>query len=94
MIRGFPKITLNKFIENAYSAMNDAFFPFDAFHNNCANFILGVLGANVKLTKAATQFINQPIDKVLEKLPVYTSPLAKIMTQFSAALDIVIHNDI
>jgi hypothetical protein len=94
IIRGFPKITLNKFIENAYSAMNEAFFPFDAFHNNCANFILGILSANMKLTKAAIQFINQPIDKVLDKLPAYTTPLAKIMTQFSAALDIIIHNDI
>lgn len=94
ILRGFPKMTLDKFIENAYTHMNTAFFPFDAFHNNCANFILGVLSANVKLTKTAKEFINQPIDEVLKKLPAHTSPLTNILTQFGAALDIAIHNDI
>ena len=74
--------------------MNAHFFPFDAFHNNCQDFILGTLQANVKLTKAAKEFILQPVDKLLGKLPPYTSPLTNIFTQFGAVLDIAIHNDI
>jgi hypothetical protein len=93
-IRHFPKITLNKFIENAYAKMDKDFFPFDAFHNNCQGFIYGVLSANVKLTKSAKEFILQPLDGLLEKLPKHTSPLTKILTEFGAAIDIAMHSNI
>lgn len=93
-IRHFPKIALNTFIKKAYESMNECFFPFDAFHNNCQDFILGILVANVKLTKSAKDFIMQPVAKLLEQLPPHTSSLANIIAQFGAVLDIAIHNDI
>ena len=73
--------TLASFMEKARRKMGDhAFFQYNAFENNCQDFILGCLQANGALSTPARTFIKQDADALIKKLPGYVGRIAQAAT--------------
>lgn len=86
-------ITMQELIENTKKYMGDSKFSgYDAFKNNCQDFILGVLsGNNIAISPSTRQFIKQDAEAVLQKLPKFSVKIAKFLTDAGAVADKVIH---
>jgi hypothetical protein len=54
-----PPVTLGDFWAKAAAAKGESFYLYDAFHNNCQDFVLGLLHANGASTDEAEKFIKQ-----------------------------------
>jgi hypothetical protein len=83
-------ITLNELMNNAKNVMGSDFFTYDAFNNNCQNFIYNILQSNGLLTQNATSFIVQPLDELIKKLPKYTPIVARAITDLAGLANTVI----
>ena len=59
-----PKITLNEFINNGRQFMGSKFIPYNPKHNNCQDFILGLLKGNGIDNAEFTQFIKQDTNAI------------------------------
>lgn len=79
-----PPVTFAQFMEKGQKAKGDSFFLYDAFTNNCQQFVLGLLRANGVLDSRAEQFINQKAEQLLDKLPGTTQDVARIVTDIGA----------
>jgi hypothetical protein len=89
-VQGTP-VNLNEMLERTKERMGtDAFFKYDAFHNNCQDFILQILAANDLLTPALQSFIKQPLGDVLSALPSYAERVAKIATDLGGLADVAV----
>lgn len=78
-------IALGDLVSNTRKAMGDyKFFTYDAFDNNCQNFVMSVLQSNGLLTERDKQFIYQPVDQLIQELPVYTKALSTGITNLGA----------
>jgi hypothetical protein len=55
---------------------NRDYFTYSAFHNNCQTFVMSILSANDVLTPEIRDFVYQPVDELLKRLPGYTEPVA------------------
>lgn len=81
-------ITLNEMINNARRNMGDAaFFGYNAFHNNCQNFIMNLLDGVNLLTPQALAFIQQDALSLLKHMPKYVQNLSYGITKLAAVLD-------
>ena len=74
-------------VENTYKKMGSNFFSYDAFTNNCQNYIMNFLSANGLLTGDAKNFIYQPIDDMVKKLPSYVKKFASGVTKIGSVVD-------
>tara|TARA_B100000446_G_scaffold187248_1_gene215819 strand:+ start:3 stop:1928 length:1926 start_codon:yes stop_codon:yes gene_type:complete len=78
-------ISLNELMNKTKSFMGDKlFYDYDAFENNCQNFILSILEANKINQPEYTKFIYQDIDllyKELETKAAYVSTFSKFSTR-------------
>jgi len=72
--------SLNEFIMNSKAQMGDQFWTYDAFKNNCQNFILNSLDANQILTGDMIEFVHQNVDAIVRELPSYTGSIANAIT--------------
>lgn len=88
-LRG-KQMTFSQFMQNAEQAKGTEFFLYDAFENNCQDFVAGLLSANGLLDENAATFIKQPIDQLMRKLPSYTQKLARKITDLGAAANVVL----
>ena len=68
------------FITKAQKSMGTKFWDYDAFRNNCQDFLLGSLGANELLTANLQTFIKQDVEAVVREIPQYTTGVAKAVT--------------
>ena len=59
---------------------DDRFFIYDAFKNNCQDFLINILQSNGLLTPEASNFIKQDVKDVAEKMPGYAKRFANSMT--------------
>lgn len=76
-----PPVTLQAFMDRAQQAAGDRFFSYDAFDNNCQDFILGVLRANhVAMSEEASKFVKQDISNVIKEQPKYVQKVAQGVT--------------
>lgn len=74
-------LTFDKFFTAGLKAMGDfKFFQYNAFENNCQDFILGVLNANLSLSSEVKSFIKQDSEALLKKQPGYLSRIAQAAT--------------
>lgn len=85
-------ISLLTFLNNAEQNMPN-YFMYDAFVNNCQDFILGLLKYNDLLTDEARVFIKQPVDKLLVDLPSYIKPVAKNITDLGGLANVVLEGE-
>lgn len=74
-------------VENTYKKMGSNFFSYDAFTNNCQNYILNFLSSNGLLTGDAKNFIYQPVDDMVKKLPSYVKKFASGVTKIGSVVD-------
>jgi len=58
----------------------NVFFKYDAFKNNCQNFVLNILVANGLNNKALQEFILQPVDDLLKAQPQYMQTVSNTLT--------------
>jgi hypothetical protein len=79
-------ITLNQLVNNAIQKVGKkTFFLYDAFKNNCQYFIMYLLENSNLLTNEAKQFIFQPMEEIVKKLPGYVPSLARFITDLGAS---------
>lgn len=76
--------TVGDFLGKAQKAMGDHhFFQYNAFENNCQDFIIGCLKANGVLSESARKFIKQDAETLLKKMPGYISKIAQAATDLA-----------
>lgn len=84
-LEGSP--TMRALLDKAQQRMGTKnFFDYDAFTNNCQDWVIAVLTAAGLTTPQLTQFVKQPLDKVVESLPAYTPLVAKAATTAAAVV--------
>lgn len=79
--------TINKLLEGAKKVLANDMFSYDAFKNNCQDFIMAILTGNGLATPESTAFVKQPIEKVASELPSITKTIAKGATDLGAVVD-------
>ena len=84
IVSSFPNITIGEFMQKAEDSMGTGFWLYDAFSNNCQNFIMGLLSANNCLTQEAKAFIYQPVEELVKRIPKYMGVIAKGATTLGA----------
>jgi hypothetical protein len=78
-------LTLMEMMTLAQQQQGANFFYYDAFTNNCQNFLSNILRANGLLTKEVEGFIQQNAEQLLHRLPAYTKPFAGAITNLAGA---------
>lgn len=74
-------VTLDAFLENARKAMSDRrFFQYNAFENNCQDFLLGLLKANGMASAEVSKFIKQDAEKLVAQMPGYIKKISQFAT--------------
>ena len=82
--------TINGLLEKTKQYMGDKYFTYDAFTNNCQDFIVALLTANGLAEPRAIAFAKQPIDMVLKGLPSYTQTVARAVTDVAAVANVAL----
>jgi hypothetical protein len=83
-------LTVNEMLFKTRERQGDRFFLYDAFTNNCQDFIVDLLTANGLANPQNIAFVKQPLEGVIQTLPGYTSKLAKFATDAAAIADVAI----
>jgi hypothetical protein len=76
-------LTLQKMMDKAEASMGSKFFLYDAFDNNCASFVIGILKANNLWTDEASKFLTQDVVALKQLMP-GTSKVANFVTSLGA----------
>ena len=84
---GGGPIKLITAVEKTMKKMGANFFSYDAFTNNCQNYVMNFLLANGLLTSEAKSFIYQPVDDMVKKLPSYVKKFANLATSAGSIVD-------
>ena len=66
--------------------MKDRFLPYDAFTNNCQDFIIGLLRASGLSSPSIEKFIKQPVDELVDGLPGYVKTTTNLITSLGGLL--------
>lgn len=83
-----PTSTFQTFMDKGRAAMGEkTFFLYDAFKNNCQDFVRGLLRANGVLTPEADAFLKQDVTKIQEKSGSFTHKVANFVTNLGARAD-------
>jgi hypothetical protein len=86
-------IQVQRFIDEGIKMKGNAFFLYDAFKNNCQDFIMGLLRANSLLTPQAGEFIKQPVDELIQDLPSYTGSIARGATDLASGFNYILEGE-
>ena len=90
-IRGEPlpinyktgSLTLQQLMDAGQKFLGNNFFLYDAFNNNCASFVVGILKGNKLWSDANTHFLAQDVSALKAKLP-GTSAVSNFITSLGA----------
>lgn len=75
------KNTMDVVLDKTQKKMGDHhFFQYNAFENNCQDFVLNILAANGALSEEARKFIKQDAKGLIEKMPSFLAKLAQLGT--------------
>lgn len=79
-------LTLNEMMSKTRQIMGQWFHQYDAFQSggNCQYFIISVLTANGLNSRGATEFTFQNVNEIAKKLPGYTKPIARALTDIAS----------
>jgi hypothetical protein len=83
------KITINELIDNTRKYMGAEFIPY-SIHNNCQNFVLGVLKGNQLDTPENVAFTKQNVEDIFKNMPDYVRKLANTITDIAGRADVVV----
>ena len=84
------ELTLRQLLDNGQKYMGQDFFLYDPFQNNCQNFIDGILTANDLNTMEVRNFVLQPVDELLKRLPGFTGTVGRTLTDIAALADVAL----
>lgn len=80
-------LTLNQLYQATLDGMGkDIFYTYDAFSNNCQNFVKSILGFNRLLSPQNERFIMQDVQAIVNSLPAYVVPVAGRITKLARKL--------
>ena len=85
-------INLSTLMEKTQKAMGSQYFIYNAFQNNCQNFINTILSANGLLTPELHNWLFQSIDNLADELPGYAKTIANAVTHTGAVVDKLVGN--
>lgn len=83
-------LTVGEMLAKTQAVQGDRYFLYDAFDNNCQDWIVDLLTANGLSTPENTAFVKQPLEGVLRTLPGYTSKVARVATDLGALASVAI----
>ena len=87
LIKRGGKLTVYELINNALNKYGNArFFNYDAFNNNCQDFVMMLLDSSGLLASYDVQWIKQDADQILASLPNGSNNLANLLTNIHALL--------
>jgi len=82
------QIKLLDFVNNTIKSMGEKnYFDYDAFNNNCQNYIMSCLSSNGLLNSELKGFIYQDVQEMIQKLPRYVQKIAKFATKAGSVVD-------
>jgi hypothetical protein len=83
--------TIKEMFDNAQKLMGDGKFTgYDAKTNNCQDFIVGMLTGAELMTERAHEFVKQDAGEIFSRLPGFTQPVARAVTDVAAAANAAI----
>jgi len=75
------QITVEELMHNTKSYMGDhKYTSYDAFKNNCQDFIMGILNGNHMNSKPVTTFVKQDTGAILRRTPSLVAHAVKVVT--------------
>jgi hypothetical protein len=83
-------VTINSLLDGARKIQGANFYNYDAFRNNCQDFIVAVLNGSGLATPNNTAWVKQPVSDLVTELPDYTSKVANIATDIGALANVVL----
>lgn len=83
-------LTMNGLLEGAKAVMGNRFYLYDAFQNNCQDFVMAMLTGSGLGNKAIYDFVKQPIDELIQEVPSWTGKIARALTDIGGVADTVI----
>lgn len=87
------QLTLQEMMDRAQQMGGSEYFKYDAFTNNCQMFIIGILNASGLNSTPVQTFVLQDVDTLLTKLPSYTSPLARTLTNLGGLANVAMYGE-
>jgi hypothetical protein len=84
-------ITLNSLLENAKVIMGKNYYLYDAFDNNCQDFVMALLTGSGLGNKVMYDFIKQPIDELIKEVPSWTGKIARALTDAGGVVDTIMY---
>jgi hypothetical protein len=74
-------LTLNVIMAKTEAYMSTfKFYQYNAFSNNCQDWIMGILNANGLNTPTIQAFVKQPVDSIVKRLPSFVGKTAQFAT--------------
>lgn len=75
------RLFIGDMLERTETVMGkERYFRYDAFENNCQNFVASILRANNLMTPELNLFVVQPVDELLKKQPGYLQAVSRTLT--------------
>ena len=83
------KKTLLELLQGGEKQLGQQYFKYDGFSKtgNCQGYVRGLLQGSNLYTPEIDKFVYQPLDKIVEKLPSFTSKIAKFTTDLGGIAD-------
>jgi hypothetical protein len=86
--------TIQQFIDKHKLEMGDeTYSDYNAFTNNCQDFLISALKANGLLTSELQGFIKQPIEGIVKNIPSWTGKVSKAITDAAARVNRLIYGE-
>ena len=82
--------TIQTLLSGAQRIQGAQFFKYDAFNNNCQDFIAAVLSGSGLATPQLLTIVKQPLESALSSLPDYTQKVAKAVTDVAALANVAL----
>jgi hypothetical protein len=79
--------TMNSLLSNAKQTMGEKFYYYDAFHNNCQDFVGALLAGSGLMRPDIAGFIKQPVDELVKEIS-FTDRVARGITDLGGIVDV------
>lgn len=79
--------TMNSLLSNAKQTMGHKFYYYDAFHNNCQDFVGALLYSSGMMRPDISGFIKQPVDQLVQEISM-TDRIARGITDLGGIVDV------
>ncbi len=90
---GSKGATMNSLLNGSKQIQGARFYEYDAFRNNCQDFVMSLLTGSGFGNKAIFDFVKQPIGEVIAELPSFTQRLARGVTDLGGIFDTLLYGE-